>query len=151
MSCWSDLSNGLEKSKGNQHSKTLMTDNVALIGSTNFTKRSTTNQEINVLVHLSAEGVASLKERYKIIEDGAELMGPQDYSKAQKIRDDRIANRAESPVGPRHTYQLATSHARARNQGNRRPRRSVSANEHNRGSGGLRPAPINPPQSSDSQ
>ena len=132
-----------------------MVDNVALIGSTNWTQRSTKNQEINVLIQLSDEGIASLKERYRTIEGNAVLMGPRDFDLAQQVRIDRIAaQRQESPdIQPRHTNQIAKSHARSRNQpNNRRPRRSLSVDAQARGSGAFCAHAHQEPQvSSDSQ
>ena len=104
---------------GIQHSKTLLTDEHAVIGSCNWTNSSRSNQEISVLVSLNDAGVAAFDERCKWIYEASRNYEEQDVRVGTNVR---AARARSSCAADRYRTAKRFSVARARAQSVDRPR-----------------------------
>ena len=97
------LSNGIRgESGGIQHSKTLLCDEYAVIGSCNWTTSSRSNHEIDVLLALNEVGLAAYDERLGFIKETAvpftddmERAGREHRKQAAANKEQRFQERLE--------------------------------------------------------
>jgi len=108
------LTAGSSGPSGIQHSKTLLCDDMLLVGSTNWTRASRSNHEVNLLVRLNDEGLHGYqRETQKILQHSRALL-EGDCKVGQSVRDTRRARSAEpkrklreDTFAKRHSIQIA--------------------------------------------
>ena len=82
------LCRGAKGSSGIQHSKTLQCDQILIIGSTDWTNSSQSNQEISVAYAMNAEGLRAHTKRIEEMRESSEVFSEAEAREA-------IENRAE--------------------------------------------------------
>ena len=78
---------------GIQHSKTLLCDKHAIIGSCNWTNSSRTNNEMSALIALNEEGLLAWERRMTMLRRDCEVMGADHVASAREVRSTRSASR----------------------------------------------------------
>ena len=141
------LSAGVSGDSGIQHSKTVLCDEYAVIGSCNWTTASRSNHEIDVLLALNEVGLAAYDERVGFIKEHAQEFSDEMERAGRESRKEKAAAkevRLESARVPRNNsvppasserYATAKrfSIARARSAG----RAAMSAGSQPRGSSSM--------------
>ena len=104
---------GTSGQSGIQHSKTLLCDDVLLVGSTNWTKASRSNHEVGLLIRLNDEGLEKYTEQTAKILQTSRSMLEADCKVGQAVRSNRRARSAEPKRLPqdgfakRHSVMIA--------------------------------------------
>ena len=125
------LSHGVSGESGIQHSKTVLADELVLIGSCNWTSASKLNHEIDVLLSLNEVGLAAYDERIGFIKRRAVPFSDDMERAGRQNRKDQAAARKERQQAgqvPRHksvpahdryrtAMRFSVANARARSLG----------------------------------
>ena len=76
-------------SGGIQHSKTVSSDGLLLLGSANWTESSRTNHELGVVLELEGEGRNALRQKMQVMHAYSDPLTPELYFQARQARDEK--------------------------------------------------------------
>ena len=103
------LTSGLTGKSGIQHSKTLLADQMMIVGSSNWTSSSKLNHEMSALVHLNPAGVEQYENRYLLLLQHSVKFSSDMEKKGESNRADRSQTRPKSCPSPENRDRYATA------------------------------------------
>jgi len=127
---------GATGSSGIQHSKTLLVDDKAIIGSANWTNSSRSNDEVSMLVWLGPDGLMKYDSRIDIMKDKGKFFDVDEQDRAEGVRSKRTqsvgaARRAATVDHDKYRtarrFSIANSRLRSASQGHGKASSSSTA------------------------
>ena len=107
------LTRGVSGGSGIQHSKTLLCDVHAIVGSCNWTNSSRSNQETSVLLFLNEPGLAAYEDKLRYLQRHGQPFSEKDEASGRKNRESRRIQ-SVPPTEERYRTAKKFSIARAR-------------------------------------
>ena len=101
------LCKGVTASLGIQHSKTLLADDYLIVGSTNWTNASRSNQEMGILIRMSLAGGAKWDARLGFMTQQAVEFGEADFHKGRGNRVGRSKSTGPDRYATAKRFSLA--------------------------------------------